>query len=244
MGGFHTVERVFDDEAFRGGEVYSPDRFEVEIGCGFDFWSIAFADCGLKKGGQAKVIEPSVDPIVIGAGDDGAGNFLPSEMFQSSAESGNGFKFGDLFSNNDIASGIDGLPVEGLSREGFEVGFGRPSIEVGADALDVGFESELLFVLEKEVAPGFVDGPLGVENDAVEIKKNGVGIDRCRHELVRFVTAVGARAGPFDLTGVIGFLFPNRDAGFDLVDEIAVGLEGGCAVGGRGESNDREVADG
>ena len=56
--------------------------------------------------------------------------------------------------------------------------------------------------------------------------------------------AVGAGGGPRDFAGGVGFLFPDGDAGLDGVDEEAVGVKGGFAMGRGGQRHDGAVADG
>lgn len=55
--------------------------------------------------------------------------------------------------------------------------------------------------------------------------------------------AVGAGGGPFGGAVGVVLVLPDGDAGFDLVDEVAVGIEGGFAVGGGGEGDDGGFAD-
>ncbi len=49
---------------------------------------------------------------------------------------------------------------------------------------------------------------------------------------------------PVGVAGGVAFAFPDGDAGFDLVDDPAAGLEGGAAVAGAGADPDRQVAQG
>lgn len=55
---------------------------------------------------------------------------------------------------------------------------------------------------------------------------------------------VGAWAGPFDFAGRVGLLFPDGDACFDRVDEVAVCLKGGFPVRRAGQGNNRAFTDG
>ena len=157
------------------------DRLEVKVGSGFDFWGVASANDGLEIGSEPEVFEPAIDPIVVGAGDDGAGDILLLEMGQGLANSRNRIELADFLSDRDVASRVDSFPIEIQPGERFEVGFRRPSVEVRPDALHVGLEGEFLSVLEKKVAPGFVNGPLGIENHSVEIEENGARVEGVRH---------------------------------------------------------------
>ena len=50
-------------------------------------------------------------------------------------------------------------------------------------------------------------------------------------------------ADPAVLAIAEAFLFPDRHAGFDFVDDVAAGVEGGVAVGGGDADDDGEPAD-
>ena len=60
---------------------------------------------------------------------------------------------------------------------------------------------------------------------------------------MRHRSAVRAGTGPLDFAGGVGLLFPDGDAGFDEVDEKAIGFEGRFAVGRGGQGHDGAVAD-
>ncbi len=110
-----------------------------------------------------------------GAGDDGAGDVFFAAVGEGFADTGHGVEFGDFLADPSVALDADGGPVEGFSGEFFETGFGRPGVEVGADALDVFFEGEVVSVFEEDVSHRLVDGPFGVEDDSVEVEEEGAG---------------------------------------------------------------------
>lgn len=173
VGGFEAVERIFDDEAIFGREVHAANSFEVEVGGWFNAGGIATADDFLEVRDEPEFLEPAIDPVVGRAGDDGAGDVFFEAEVEGFANAGHGVEFGDLFADPGVSGDADGGPVEGFSGEFFEVGFRGPGIEVGADALDVFREREVVAVFEEDIAHGCVDGPFGVEDDSVEVEEDG-----------------------------------------------------------------------
>jgi len=125
---------------------------------------------------EVEFFKPAVDPVVGGGGDNEKGDglfFEPSEELGDAVHGGLG---GDGGFELCLAGWVDAVPVVGFSGEVFEVGLGRPGVKIGSDALDVGFEGELLAFGGEEITPGFVDGPFGVEDDAVEVAEDGFRI--------------------------------------------------------------------
>jgi hypothetical protein len=175
VGGFETIERILDDEAFFGRKVHAPHGFEVEIWRGFDAGGVFASDDVGEVREKPEFLEPAIDPVVGGTGDNGAGEGYIPAVFESVTDTGHGVEFGNFFADPLVADPADGLPFEGLAGEFFETGFGRPGFEVGADALDILLERKIVSVLEEDIADGFVDGPFGVENDTVEVEENGSG---------------------------------------------------------------------
>lgn len=56
--------------------------------------------------------------------------------------------------------------------------------------------------------------------------------------------AVRAGAGPLDFASGVGLLFPDGDTGLDLIDEVAVRIEGSFTVRAGGEDDDSGFSDG
>ena len=176
MGGFEAVEGVLYDEALGGGEVHTADAFEVEVGGGFDAGGIATADDFVEVRDKLELFQPAVDPVVRGAGDDCAGDVFFAAVGQGLADAGHGIEFCDFLADPGVSLDADGGPVEGFPGEFFEPGFGRPGVEIGADALDVFFKWKVVAVFKEDVLHRLVDGPFGVEDDTIEVEEEGARI--------------------------------------------------------------------
>ena len=172
-GGDEAVVGIFNDEGVFGVDFETAESFLEEVGGGFDSGGVATADDGFEVFKEGEFFEPAVDPIVAGGGDDGEAEGVFLGEFDAVADAGEGVEFFDLGFDVALALGVDPFPVEFFAGKFFEIGLGGEVLKVTADAADVGLEFEDVAGHAVELLVGLVDGPFGVDDDAVEVEEEG-----------------------------------------------------------------------
>ncbi|MFM2243536.1 MAG: hypothetical protein RLZ97_2392 [Verrucomicrobiota bacterium] len=150
------------------------EGFEPEVGSGLDAWGIAAADHGLEVFPQIEAVQPAIDPMVGGARNDGAWDACGGEQIEGGKDPGHGAGEFEVAMDFDLAGSVELMPIETASGEFLEVELGRPGIEVRADAAHVGGQREVVTVGGEGALPGLVDGPLGIDQNAIEVEEDGL----------------------------------------------------------------------
>jgi hypothetical protein len=172
-GGEEAVAGIFEDDRGGGIDAESRGGGEEEVGGGLRGGDVVKATRQGETVEQADPGEVALDPAPRGTRGDGAGD---SQIRGGVEELEHAGKRGELFHAFEgvaFAPEVAIGPVDRGSDEGFEVRLWIEAVEIAADAGGVDLKRQVVSVGEIVVAPGFVDGAFGVENETVEVENQG-----------------------------------------------------------------------
>lgn len=176
LGGEEAVVRIFDDERFVGSEAKTAEGFLKKIGRGLDFRGVTATDESFEFLKKGEFFEPAADPIVARRGNDGEAQVVFLSEFDGVADARESVEFFDFGFDLPLALRVDAVPVEFFSGEFFEMGLRRPVLKITADATHIGFKLKDLIRQTIKLSIRFINRPLGIENDAVEVEKQSLEI--------------------------------------------------------------------
>ena len=124
---------------------------------------------------DTEFFEPALHPAAGGGGGHGEADTLPRAPVEKLC--------GAIHKAHALQVGLEpglacrgfGGPVEVLAGKFFEVGGGVPVRVAGAQAGCIGGDGDFLTFACIQMHPGLVDGPLGINEHAIEIKDNALG---------------------------------------------------------------------